>query len=120
MRTLWSVIVHILGRNPWHTGRMSWLDIDADTARQYSLVVLVVGVVGMLVVLKFVSSLISKILLLGVFGLVSWLGFAQRDDLSSCVVRLTERARAGDISDLTCSFFGRDVTVRLPSLSQES
>jgi hypothetical protein len=95
------------------------MDIDADTARQYALAVLIVGVVGMLIVLKFVSSLISKILLLGVFGLVSWLGFAQRDDLSSCVVRLTERARAGDVTNLTCSFFGRDVSVRLPALPQE-
>ncbi len=97
---------------------MSWLNFDADTARQYALAVLVVGVVGILVVLKFVSSLVSKLLLVAVFGGMSWLGFAQRDDLSTCVTRITERARTGDVSDLTCSFFGRDVTVRIPSLPQ--
>lgn len=98
---------------------MSWLNVDAETARQYAFGLLVVGVVGILVVLKFVSSLVSKLLLVAVFGGMSWLGFSQRDDLSTCVTRITERARAGDISDLTCSFFGRDVTVRIPSLPQE-
>ena len=78
-----------------------------------------VGVVGILVVLKFVSSLVSKLLLVAIFGGMSWLGFSQRDDLSTCVTRITERARAGDVSDLTCSFFGRDVSVRIPSLPQE-
>lgn len=98
---------------------MSWLNVDADTARQYALAVLVIGVVGILVVLKFVSSLVSKLLLVAVFGGMSWFGFSQRDDLSTCVTLITERARAGDVSDLTCSFFGRDVTVRIPSLPQE-
>jgi hypothetical protein len=98
---------------------MSWLNVDADTARQYALGVLVVGVVGVLIVLKFVSSLVSKLLLVALFGGMSWLGFSQRDDLSTCVTRITERARAGDVSDLTCSFFGRDVSVRIPSLPQE-
>ena len=47
---------------------MSWLNVDADTARQYALAVLIIGVVGILVVLKFVSSLVSKLLLVAVFG----------------------------------------------------
>jgi len=98
---------------------MSWLNVDADTARQYALALLVVGVLGILLVLKFVSSLVSKLLLVAVFGGVSWLGFTQRDTLSTCVARITEKVKAGDVSEVTCSFFGRDVSVPLPALPSE-
>jgi hypothetical protein len=87
---------------------------DAQSARDVSLWVMIAGVVGVLVVLKFVSSIVSKLLLLAIFGAVIWLGFDQRDSLSTCVGEITAKVQAGDNTDVTCSFFGRDVTVDLP------
>ena len=87
---------------------------DAQSARDISLWAMVASVVGVLLVLKFVSSLVTKLLLLAVFGAVIWFGFNERDSLSTCIGEITAKVQAGDSSDVTCSFFGRDVTVDLP------
>ncbi|MEY3575989.1 MAG: hypothetical protein EBT17_00635 [Actinobacteria bacterium] len=87
---------------------------DAQSARDVSLWAMVAGVVGVLLVLKFVSSLVTKLLLLAVFGAVIYFGFDQRDALSTCIGQITAKVQAGDSSDVTCSFFGRDVTVNIP------
>ena len=75
---------------------------------------MVVGVLGVLLVLKFVSSVVSKLLLTAVFAGVIWLGFTQRDSLSACIAEIQTRIEQGDTSDITCSFFGRDVSVEVP------
>lgn len=93
---------------------MDFSSFDAQSARDASLLVMASGIVGVLVVLKFVSSVVSKLLLVAVFGAVIWLGFSQRDALSACVAEITARVESGDVSDVTCSFFGRDVTVDIP------
>jgi len=99
------------------TGRLYEMDLtsfDAQSARDVSLAAMAVGVLGVLLVLKFVSSLVSKLLLIVVFGGIVWLGFTQRDSLSVCIAEIQTRVEQGDSSDITCSFFGRDVTVEIP------
>ena len=93
---------------------MDLSSFDAQSARDASLIAMVVGVVGVLLVLKFVSSLVTKLLLSALFAGVIWLGFTQRDDLTACVGEIQARVEKGDTSDITCSFLGRDVTVEIP------
>ncbi len=93
---------------------MDLSSFDAQSARDVSLAAMAVGVLGVLLVLKFVSSLVSKLLLVAVFGGIVWLGFTQRDSLSVCIAEIQTRVEQGDSSDITCSFFGRDVTVEIP------
>jgi hypothetical protein len=93
---------------------MDLSSFNAQSARDMSLVAMVVGVLGVLLVLKFVSSVVSKLLLSAVFAGVIWLGFTQRDTLSACIAEIQTRVEQGDTSDITCSFFGRDVSVEIP------
>lgn len=93
---------------------MDLSSFDAQSARDMSLIAMVVGVLGVLLVLKFVSSVVSKLLLSAVFAGVIWLGFTQRDSLSACIAEIQTRVEQGDTSDITCSFFGRDVSVEIP------
>jgi hypothetical protein len=93
---------------------MDMSSFNAQSARDMSLVAMVVGVLGVLLVLKFVSSVVSKLLLTAVFVGVIWFGFAQRDSLSACIAEIQTRVEQGDTSDITCSFFGRDVSVEIP------
>jgi hypothetical protein len=65
-------------------------------------------------VLKFVSSLVTKLLLTALFGATIYFGFNQRDDLSACIAAIQAKVEQGDVSDVTCSFLGRDVTVEIP------
>jgi hypothetical protein len=93
---------------------MDLSSFNAQSARDMSLIAMVVGVLGVLLVLKFVSSVVSKLLLSAVFAGVVWLGFTQRDSLSACIAEIQTRVEQGDTSDITCSFFGRDVSVEIP------
>ena len=93
---------------------MDLSSFNAQSARDMSLIAMVVGVLGVLLVLKFVSSVVSKLLLSAVFAGVIWLGFTQRDSLSGCIAEIQTRVEQGDTSDITCSFFGRDVSVEIP------
>jgi len=93
---------------------MDLSSFNAQSARDVSLIAMVVGVLGVLLVLKFVSSVVSKLLLSAVFVGVIWLGFTQRDSLSACIAEIQTRVEQGDTSDITCSFFGRDVSVEIP------
>ena len=93
---------------------MDLSSFNAQSARDMSLIAMVVGVFGVLLVLKFVSSVVSKLLLIAVFAGVIWFGFTQRDSLSACIAEIQTRVEQGDTSDITCSFFGRDVSVEIP------
>ena len=93
---------------------MDLSSFNAQSARDMSLIAMVVGVLGVLLVLKFVSSVVSKLLLSAVFAGVIWLGFTQRDSLSVCIAEIQTRVEQGDTSEITCSFFGRDVSVEIP------
>jgi hypothetical protein len=93
---------------------MDLSSFNAQSARDMSLIAMVVGVLGVLLVLKFVSSVVSKLLLTAVFVGVIWFGFTQRDSLSACIAEIQTRVEQGDTSDITCSFFGRDVSVEIP------
>ena len=91
---------------------------DAQSARDASFIAMVVGVLGVLLVLKFVSSLVTKLLLTAIFGAIIYFGFNQRDDLSACIATIQAKVEQGDVSDVTCSFLGRDVTVEIPFNNQ--
>ena len=64
---------------------MDLSSFNAQSARDMSLIAMVAGVFGVLLVLKFVSSVVSKLLLIAVFAGVIWFGFTQRDSLSACI-----------------------------------
>ena len=93
---------------------MDLSSFNAQSARDMSLIAMVAGVFGVLLVLKFVSSVVSKLLLIAVFAGVIWFGFTQRDSLSACIAEIQTRVEQGDTRDITCSFFGRDVSVEIP------
>lgn len=93
---------------------MDLSSFDAQSARDASFIAMVVGVLGVLLVLKFVSSLVTKLLLTALFGVVIYFGFTQRDELSACIATIQANVERGDSSDVTCSFLGRDVTVEIP------
>lgn len=93
---------------------MDLSSFNAQSARDASLIAMAVGVLGVLLVLKFVSSVVTKLLLTAVFAAVVYFGFNQRDALSACIATIQAKVAEGDASDVTCSFLGRDVTVEIP------
>jgi len=89
--------------------------IDAETVKTASLVVIGGSFIALLLVLKFVKSVITKLLLIIVFIAIGLLSFGQHDALTACVNKVKAQAQAAIAIDTTCEFFGRKVTISLPT-----
>ena len=98
---------------------MNVFNLSADLAKNLSVGAIVVSVVTLLIVLKFASSLITKLLLVGVCCAVGYIGFTQRDNLNACIEVVTAQAASGTPIELTCKLLGQDVRVQLPSLPSQ-
>jgi hypothetical protein len=98
---------------------MNVFNLSADLAKNLSVGTIVVSVVTLLIVLKFASSLITKLLLVGVCCAVGYIGFTQRDNLNACIEVVTAQAASGDPIEMTCKLLGQDVRVQLPSLPSQ-
>jgi hypothetical protein len=98
---------------------MNLFNLSADLAKNLSVGAIVVSVVTLLMVLKFASSLITKLLLIGVCCAVGYIGFTQRDNLNACIEVVTAQAASGEPITMTCKLLGQDVRVQLPSLPSQ-
>ena len=98
---------------------MNLFNLNADLAKNISLGAIVSSVVVFLVVLKFASSLVTKILLIGICIAVGYLGFTQRDSLNACIEVVMAQASSGQSVKTTCKLLGQDVRVQLPSLPSQ-
>ena len=72
---------------------MDIFSLDSETAKNIGLGTLGVSVLGLLLVLKFINSIVSKILLLAIFGGLAYFSFTQRDALSICAAKMTSMGR---------------------------
>ncbi|HAG68217.1 MAG: hypothetical protein ABR76_03220 [Acidimicrobiia bacterium BACL6 MAG-121220-bin61] len=98
---------------------MSLFDLNADLAKNLSVGAIVSSIFTLLIVLKFASSLVTKLLLIGICCAVGYVGFTQRDSLNACIEVATAQAKSGEPVATTCKLLGQNVRVRLPSLPSQ-
>lgn len=89
--------------------------LDAETAKSASLVVVGISIFAFLLVLKFVKSVITKLLLMILLAATGVFAFTQREALTLCINKVTAQQQAGLAINTTCEFFGRQVAISLPS-----
>ena len=89
---------------------MDLFTLDSESAKYLGLGTIAFSVIGLLLVLKFVKSLVSKLLLLTIFGILAYFSFTQRDALSICIAKF-EIAAPNELSSTSCSFFGQDISL---------
>ncbi|MEO5973767.1 MAG: hypothetical protein ABIQ38_00985 [Ilumatobacteraceae bacterium] len=94
---------------------MHLLALDAETAKSASLVVVGSAVFAFLLVLKFVNSVITKLILMTFLIAIGVFSFTQRDALTACINKVTAQQQANVPIHTACEFFGRQVTISLPS-----
>ena len=87
------------------------ISFDADTVKNYSLMAMGGSFIGLLLVLKFAKSIVSKLLLLIVCVGIGVLSFTQRDAVNACVATANKQAQAGTPFKTTCTFFGQQVSL---------
>ncbi len=90
------------------------ITIDTDTLKNASLIVVALSGLLCLVVLKVVSSIVTKAILLILLVALGAGAYTQRTDISACADRVaTEFAKGAPVpgSTTSCAFLGRDFTV---------
>jgi len=85
--------------------------LDAESVKNYSLMAMGGSFIGLLLVLKFAKSIVSKLLLLIICVGVGALAFTQRDAVNACIAAANEQAQAGTPFETTCNFFGQQVSL---------
>jgi uncharacterized membrane protein YfcA len=100
----------------WQNKSVDWFQFDADSVKNYSLFAMAGSFIGLLLVLKFAKSVVSKLLLLIMFVAIGVLAFTQRDAVNACIASAKDQAEAGTPLNTTCTFFGQEVS--LSSITQ--
>ena len=91
--------------------------LNLNQAKNGSIVAIIVCVAVILLVLKFISSLVVRLVLSIVFAVLGVVVYSQRASLVDCAEKITASVSEGSAgtagSAISCTFFGRDVTISL-------
>ena len=89
------------------------LAIDVETAKTALLATVGGSIFALLLVLKFVKSVVMKLVLMIVVAFVGILAYNQREALTACINKVKAQEQAGLNIDTTCEFFGRNIPISL-------
>jgi hypothetical protein len=87
---------------------------DAQTLQNIALGLSGVSVLVAIIMMKVISSIVGKVISAAVFVAIALGGYSQRTQISDCVDKVKSQATATASVDTTCTFFGQDVTVKVP------
>jgi len=91
-----------------------WAAVTVDTVKNGALGLSGASVLIGLVMLKVMSSVIGKIVSLAFFLAIALAGYSQSAAITDCANAVKAQAQASATVNTTCTFFGQDITVRVP------
>lgn len=96
--------------------------LNLNQAKNGSIIAIAACVIVVLLVLRFISSLVVRLMLSVVFAALGVVVYSQRSSLVDCANKLSSQAvtaqtpaTADNGTAVTCTFFGRDVKIDLGS-----
>lgn len=92
--------------------------LNLNQAKNGSIIAIAACVVLVLLVLKFISSLVVRLVLSVVLAALGVVVYTQRASLIDCADKITASASGESTGSVTCSFFGKDVNIDLSSPGQ--
>ncbi len=87
---------------------------DADTLKNLALGLSGASLLVAVILMKIISSIVGKVISTAVFVALALAGYSQRAEISDCADKVKAQATASASIDTTCTFFGQDVTVKVP------
>ena len=88
--------------------------MDANTLQNVALSLSGASLLVAVLLLAVVKSIVGKIVSLVIFISIAAGGYTQRSSITDCVDRVKSQATAGASVDTKCTFFGQEVTVKVP------
>lgn len=95
-----------------------WASTDIQTLKNIALGLSGASIVIGLVLMKVVSSIVGKIVSLVIFVAIALAGYSQRAQVVDCANAVKGQATASASVDTTCTFFGRDVKIKVAQPSK--
>lgn len=90
--------------------------LNLSQAKNGSIVAIIVCVAVILLIVRFISSIVVRLVLSVVFAALGVGIYSERTSLLDCAERVSESVSVdAPAKDVTCTFFGRDVTLSLDS-----
>lgn len=95
-----------------------WSTITVDTVKNLALGLSGASLIIGLVMMKVVSSIVGKIVSLVFFLAIALAGYSQRAAVIDCANAVKDQATATASIDTKCTFFGQEITVKVPQPSK--
>jgi hypothetical protein len=91
--------------------------IDAETLKTMALGLSAGSVVIAIIMLKVVTSIVGKAVSAVLLLAVALGGYSQREQISSCIDEVRSQTSMTVPSEITCEFFGQEISVKVPVAS---
>ena len=91
---------------------------DVETLKDLALGMSGTSIVLALIAMKVISSFSGKMVSLMMFLAIALAGYSQRASIIDCANKVQSQASATSSVDTTCTFFGRDVKIKVPLPSE--
>lgn len=92
--------------------------IDPETLKNIALGVSGGSIVLAILLMKIVSSLVGKAISAVLLLAIALAGYSQRQEIVSCVNEVTSQTSMTVPSEISCTFFGQDISVKVPMPSK--
>ena len=95
---------------------------DADTLKNAALGLSAGSLLVALVLMKVISGIVGKVISSVVFVAIALVGYSQRAEITDCInsvkaASTTAESQLEIPKTLSCKFFGQDITVNVPQIS---
>ena len=96
---------------------------DAETLKNAALGLSAVSVVAAVVLLKVISGIVGRVVSTVILLAIALVGYSQRADITSCIDTVKKASESAETQlqipeEITCQFFGQDITVKVPQLTK--
>jgi hypothetical protein len=95
-----------------------WSTVTVDTVKTAALGLSGASLIIGLIMMKVVSSIVGKIVSIVIFLAIALAGYSQRAAVIDCANAVKGQATATASVETTCTFFGQDITVKVPQPSK--
>lgn len=90
--------------------------MDPETLKNLALGLSGGSVVLAIIALKLISSVVGKAISTVLFVAIALGGYSQREEISACIDTVRDTGATTAPSEITCQFFGQDISVTVPEL----
>lgn len=87
---------------------------DPETLKNIALGLSGVSILVAVIMMRVISSIVGKAVSVAILVAVALGGYSQRAEITDCVDKVKSQATTMESIDTTCTFFGQDVTVKVP------